>query len=200
MRIAALIVAAGRGTRAAGSGAGPKQYALIGGRPVLAHTIAAFAAHPEVDEVKVVIHNDDGELYAAAAGQVKKLSPPVMGGATRQNSVRNGLEALAASAPDLVLIHDAARPFVSATTISNVIDRLKTERAVLAALPVTDTLKRASDKGVVADTIPRAGLCARRLPRDFTSHQSAMRIATRQNNVSTNSPTTLPLPNGLAST
>lgn len=124
MRIAALIVAAGRGTRAAASGAGPKQYALIGGRPVLSHTIAAFVGHPEIAEVKVVIHADDGDLYAGASGNAEKLSSPAIGGATRQASVRNGLKALAASSPDLVLIHDAARPFVSATTISNVIKRL----------------------------------------------------------------------------
>jgi len=167
VRIAALIVAAGRGTRAAATGAGPKQYAPIGGSPVLAHTIAAFADHPGVDEVKVVIHADDGALYAAAAGQAKKLSRPATGGATRQASVLNGLESLAASAPDLVLIHDAARPFVSATTISNVITVLKTERAALAALPVTDTLKRASDKGVVEDTIPRAGLWRAQTPQGF---------------------------------
>ena len=89
MRIAALIVAAGRGTRAAASGAGPKQYALIGGRPVLGHTIEAFAGHPEIDEVKVVIHPDDGDLYAAAAGTAKKLSSPAVGGATRQASALN---------------------------------------------------------------------------------------------------------------
>jgi 2-C-methyl-D-erythritol 4-phosphate cytidylyltransferase/2-C-methyl-D-erythritol 2,4-cyclodiphosphate synthase len=167
VRIAVLIVAAGRGTRAAASGAGPKQYARIGGRPVLAHTIAAFAGHPEIDEVKVVIHEDDGDLYAAAAANAGKLSPPATGGATRQASVRHGLEALALSAPDLVLIHDAARPFVSAMTISNVIKTLNTERAALAALPVTDTLKRASERGVVQDTIPRAGLWRAQTPQGF---------------------------------
>jgi len=167
VRIAVLIVAAGRGTRAAASGAGPKQYARIGGRPVLAHTIAAFAGHPEIDEVKVVIHQDDGDLYAAASGNADKLSPAATGGATRQASVHNGLEALAMSAPDLVLIHDAARPFVSAATISNVIKTLKTERAALAALPVTDTLKRASGRGLVQDTISRAGLWRAQTPQGF---------------------------------
>ncbi|AGK57733.1 2-C-methyl-D-erythritol 4-phosphate cytidylyltransferase [Hyphomicrobium denitrificans 1NES1] len=167
MRIAALIVAAGRGTRAAASGSGPKQYAPIGGRPVLAHTIEAFVGHPEIDEVKVVIHQDDGDLYAAAAGNTPKLSPPAIGGATRQASVLNGLQALAASSPDLVLIHDAARPFVSAATISKVIEALKNGPTALAALPVTDTLKRASDSGIVRDTIPRAGLWRAQTPQGF---------------------------------
>jgi 2-C-methyl-D-erythritol 4-phosphate cytidylyltransferase/2-C-methyl-D-erythritol 2,4-cyclodiphosphate synthase len=167
VRIAALIVAAGRGTRAAGSGAGPKQYVPIGGRAVLDHTISAFSAHPDVDEVKVVIHQDDGQVYASAAGRSKKLSPPAIGGATRQASVRNGLEALAASPPDLVLIHDAARPFVSAATISNVVKALSAQRAVLAALPVTDTLKRASSNGIVTDTVPRAGLWRAQTPQGF---------------------------------
>jgi 2-C-methyl-D-erythritol 4-phosphate cytidylyltransferase/2-C-methyl-D-erythritol 2,4-cyclodiphosphate synthase len=167
VRIAALIVAAGRGTRAAVAGAGPKQYALIGGRPVLGHTIAAFADHPGIDEIKVVIHKDDGDLYAAASGNAKKLSPPAVGGATRQASVLNGLEALAASPPDIVLIHDAARPFVSATTISKVIEALRDKPAALAALPVTDTLKRASDDGVVQDTVSRVGLWRAQTPQGF---------------------------------
>ena len=168
MRIAALIVAAGRGTRAAASSAGPKQYAPIGGRPVLRHTIKAFADHPGIDEVKVVIHKDDADLYAAAAnGNAKKLSSPATGGATRQASVLNGLEALSASSPDLVLIHDAARPFVSTTTISKVIEALKDKPAALAALPVTDTLKRAADDGVVKDTVPSAGLWRAQTPQGF---------------------------------
>ena len=147
LRIAALIVAAGRGTRAAGQGAGPKQYAAIGGRTVLCRAIGAFAKHPAVDEVKVVIHADDAQWYAGAASESgsAKLSEPAIGGASRQASVLNGLEALVSTAPDMVLIHDAARPFVSAKTISNVIAALSERPAALAALAVTDTLKRASD-------------------------------------------------------
>jgi 2-C-methyl-D-erythritol 4-phosphate cytidylyltransferase/2-C-methyl-D-erythritol 2,4-cyclodiphosphate synthase len=168
VRIAALIVAAGRGTRAAAAGAGPKQYAPIGDRPVLSHTIEAFAAHPAVDEIKVVIHRDDRDRYATATKlPTQKLSAPAIGGATRQASVLNGLEALAQSSPDLVLIHDAARPFVSEATISNVIAALKENRAALAALPVTDTLKRASDGGIVNDTVSRAGLWRAQTPQGF---------------------------------
>ncbi|WP_024275874.1 MULTISPECIES: bifunctional 2-C-methyl-D-erythritol 4-phosphate cytidylyltransferase/2-C-methyl-D-erythritol 2,4-cyclodiphosphate synthase [unclassified Hyphomicrobium] len=169
MRIAALIVAAGRGTRAASQGAGPKQYAQIGGKSVLERAIAIFAGHAEIDEVKVVIHADDGELYrlATSAGGGTKLSEPAMGGATRQASVLRGLEALASSSPpDLVLIHDAARPFVSAKTISKVIAALGGRPGALAALPVTDTLKRAAD-GIVTDTIARDGLWRAQTPQGF---------------------------------
>lgn len=169
MRIAALIVAAGRGTRAAKQGAGPKQYALIGGKSVLERTVSIFANHPEIDEVKVAIHRDDDELYrlASSGGGWTKLSEPAIGGATRQASVLRGLEALASSAqPDLVLIHDAARPFVSAKTISKVIAALGKSPAALAALAVTDTLKRAAD-GIVTGTIAREGLWRAQTPQGF---------------------------------
>jgi 2-C-methyl-D-erythritol 4-phosphate cytidylyltransferase/2-C-methyl-D-erythritol 2,4-cyclodiphosphate synthase len=176
-----LIVAAGRGTRAAIPGAGPKQYALIGGRPVLSYAIEAFAAHPLIDEVKVVIHADDRDLYenAASGSGSAKLSAPVTGSATRQASVLNGLEALLPSAPDLVLIHDAARPFVLPATIANVIAALGQHPAALAALAVRDTLKRASDAGLVADTVPRARLWHAQTPQGFRfavirdAHQNA---------------------------
>ncbi|MBS0250452.1 MAG: bifunctional 2-C-methyl-D-erythritol 4-phosphate cytidylyltransferase/2-C-methyl-D-erythritol 2,4-cyclodiphosphate synthase [Proteobacteria bacterium] len=169
MRIAALIVAAGRGTRAASQGAGPKQYVQIGGKSVLERAIAVFAHHGEIDEVKVVIHSDDDELYrlATSSGGWSKLSQPAIGGATRQDSVLRGLEALASSSkPDLVLIHDAARPFVSAKTISKVIAALGDRPGALAALAVTDTLKRAAN-GIVTDTIARDGLWRAQTPQGF---------------------------------
>ncbi|HET6388154.1 bifunctional 2-C-methyl-D-erythritol 4-phosphate cytidylyltransferase/2-C-methyl-D-erythritol 2,4-cyclodiphosphate synthase [Hyphomicrobium sp.] len=170
MRIAALIVAAGRGTRAAsGAGSGPKQYAVIGGTAVLTRAIEAFARHPEVDEIKVVIHADDAELYerAAEGAGAGKLSKPAIGGPSRQASVLRGLEALAPGAPDLVLIHDAARPFVSSTTISKVIAALNSKSAALAALPVTDTLKRSGGDGLITETVARAGLWRAQTPQGF---------------------------------
>ena len=129
LRIAALIVAAGRGTRAAIGGAGPKQYAVIGGRTGPAR--ARFGASPSIPRsmtIKVVIHPDDVESVRSVrcpSSASRKLSAPAIGGATRQASVLSGLEALASSAPDFVLIHDAARPFVSPETISNVIAALR---------------------------------------------------------------------------
>ncbi len=180
LRIAALIVAAGRGTRAASQGSGPKQYARIGGETVLQRAITAFASHAGVDEVKVVIHADDTAPYRAATSDCAsaKLAPPAIGGATRQASVLRGLEALAPSAPDIVLIHDAARPFVSSRTISNVIAALRQHPGALAALAVSDTLKRAAD-GIVTETIARAGLWRAQTPQGFhfapilTAHRKA---------------------------
>src|SRR5688500_2911737 len=109
MSVTALIVAAGRGIRAAASKPMiPKQYLPLGGVPMLTRAIAAFAAHPSVDDVIVVIQPEDGGLYEAAAQTFSsRLRPPVAGGAERQDSVRSGLEALAANPPDRVLIHDA---------------------------------------------------------------------------------------------
>ena len=113
--VAAVIVAAGRGTRAGGDL--PKQYRTLAGEPVLRTTLSTFAWHGEVAAIQTVIHGDDRALYEAAASGLKVL-PPVVGGATRQNSVHNGLEALSVKAPDIVLIHDAARPFCSAELLS----------------------------------------------------------------------------------
>jgi 2-C-methyl-D-erythritol 4-phosphate cytidylyltransferase/2-C-methyl-D-erythritol 2,4-cyclodiphosphate synthase len=168
LRIAALIVAAGRGTRAAAQGSGPKQYAVIGGKTVLGRAIGAFVGHSKIDEVKVVIHADDAQLYSGVATEFEseKLSAPAIGGATRQASVLRGLEALASSAPDIVLIHDAARPFVSDKTIASVIAALGERPGALAALAVTDTLKRASD-GIITETIARVGLWRAQTPQGF---------------------------------
>jgi 2-C-methyl-D-erythritol 4-phosphate cytidylyltransferase/2-C-methyl-D-erythritol 2,4-cyclodiphosphate synthase len=168
LRIAVLIVAAGRGTRAAGSSAGPKQYARIGGAPMLSHTIGAFAANPAVSDIQVVIHADDLEPYrdSVPAGSATVRSP-VYGGETRQASVLAGLEALTAIAPDAVLIHDAARPFVEPETIERVVTALKTSPAAIAALPVADTLKRAAPDGSIGETINRRGLWAAQTPQGF---------------------------------
>ncbi len=164
-RIAALIVAAGRGVRAGGGL--PKQYRMIGGRAVLARSAALFLTHPRVEHVAVVIHPDDEALYREAVAGLEGLLPPVMGGATRQASVLAGLEALAAQAPDAVLIHDAVRPFASEELVTRVIDALATNRAVLAASPVTDTLKRGDAEGFVAGTVSRDQLFAAETPQGF---------------------------------
>lgn len=172
MTTAALIVAAGRGARAQRAGDPPKQYALLAGAPVLAWTMRALGSSPLVDLVQVVIHADDTELYVRSlpADLGPCLRPPVTGGATRQASVLAGLEALAAlgeSAPDRVLIHDAARPFVSHATIDAVVRALDDAPAALAAVPLSDTLKRADGVGRVAETVPRAGLWRAQTPQGF---------------------------------
>jgi 2-C-methyl-D-erythritol 4-phosphate cytidylyltransferase/2-C-methyl-D-erythritol 2,4-cyclodiphosphate synthase len=160
----ALIVAAGRGERF-GSEL-PKQYMHLAGRPVLRHTIEAFLRHPQIDRVQAVIHPDHASLYAAATAGLG-LPVPVTGGAERQDSVLAGLEALGADAPpDYVLIHDAARPLVDASTISRVIEALAGSPAALAANPVTDTLKR-SREGAVESTVDRTNLWRARTPQGF---------------------------------
>jgi 2-C-methyl-D-erythritol 4-phosphate cytidylyltransferase/2-C-methyl-D-erythritol 2,4-cyclodiphosphate synthase len=159
----ALVVAGGRGSRFGGDL--PKQYRLLAGKAVIRHALEAFAAHPGVDAILPVIHPDDGDLFAEAAAGLD-LPPPAFGGATRQESVRLGLEALIGQAPDRVLIHDAARPFPGADLISRVIEALDAAPGAIPALPVADTLKR-GESGRVAGTVDRAGLWRAQTPQGF---------------------------------
>jgi len=168
VRAAVLIVAAGRGARAArGDGDPPKQYADLAGRPVLARTIAAFETVAAVTSISVVIHPDDRSLYDACVRDCGRLTPPVLGGARRQDSVRLGLEALACDAPDLVLIHDAARPLVAPAVIARVIGALGERDGAIAALPLADTLKRERGPHLIGETVPRAGLWRAQTPQGF---------------------------------
>src|SRR3979490_2091060 len=118
-RTAAILVAAGRGLRA-GAG-GPKQYRSIGGQAVIFRAMEPFCRHPQIFAVQPVLNPDDAAMFDEAVSDMR-YQPPANGGATRQASVRAGLEALASQAPDIVLIHDAARPFVTAAVISRAID------------------------------------------------------------------------------
>ena len=170
---AALIVAAGRGHRVGGPV--PKQYRPLGGRAVLGHSIGRFAAHPRVDWVRVVIAPADRALYddaARASGGTGKLLAPVPGGATRQDSARLGLESFANAAPDLVLIHDGARPLVPAAVIDGALDALGRHDGAVAALALSDSLKRAlpdaaAASAVVAGSVPRDGLWRAQTPQGF---------------------------------
>jgi 2-C-methyl-D-erythritol 4-phosphate cytidylyltransferase/2-C-methyl-D-erythritol 2,4-cyclodiphosphate synthase len=162
-KVVALVVAAGRGRRFGGDL--PKQYLDLAGRPVLRHTLAAFAANPQIDAVRVVIHPDDRQLYDLAAAGLGLLEP-VHGGATRQDSVRLGLESLGSLAPDCVLIHDGARPFIDAGTIGRVIAALDTHPGAVPAIAVADTLKRGAD-GLVATTVDRSQLWRAQTPQGF---------------------------------
>ena len=165
MKVAALIVAAGRGNRA-GPGA-PKQYRHIAGEPVLRRTLSAFADHPGISTVQAVIHPQDVEAYEAAASGLAKLLPAIPGGATRQASVLAGLEALEGpNGPDLVLVHDGARPFVSQRLISDCIAALASHDGALAALPITDTIRRGA-AGLAGETVPRDGLWRAQTPQGF---------------------------------
>jgi 2-C-methyl-D-erythritol 4-phosphate cytidylyltransferase/2-C-methyl-D-erythritol 2,4-cyclodiphosphate synthase len=162
----ALIVAAGRGHRAAGPV--PKQYLPLAGEPMLRRAVLAFLDHPEVDASRVVIHPDDRALYDEAVHGLDLLEP-VEGGDERQESVRRGLEALAALVPDLVLIHDAARPLVGAETIQRSLAALATAPAAIVAVPVRDTLKRVGGAhGVsVQATVAREALWRAQTPQAF---------------------------------
>lgn len=163
-RTAAIIVAAGRGLRA-GPG-GPKQYRMMGGRTVIAHALDAFCTHGGVEMVQPVCHADDAQAFTAAAGGLIHL-PPVPGGATRQASVRAGLRALAASAPEIVLIHDAARPFVSRDLISRAIEAASVTGAAVPGIAVADTIKEVDASGRVVGTPVRANLRIAQTPQAF---------------------------------
>ncbi len=159
----ALIVAAGRGTRLGGSV--PKQYRTVAGEPMLRRTVSAFLRHPLVDAVRVVIDPAHRELCDQALARLN-LPPPIAGGGSRQESVRLGLEACAARAPRTVLIHDGARPLVDAGTIDRVCLALEESPGAIAALPLTDTVKR-EQGGFSAGTIDRSGLWRAQTPQGF---------------------------------
>jgi 2-C-methyl-D-erythritol 4-phosphate cytidylyltransferase/2-C-methyl-D-erythritol 2,4-cyclodiphosphate synthase len=161
-RIAALIVAAGRGERAV-SGV-PKQYRPIGGTPMLRRAIEAFTAHPSITMTSVVIGAADHDAYLRATAGLKLL-PPVAGAETRQHSVQHGLTALSAHKPDFVLIHDAARPLVSSAVIDRVIAALNGGAdAAIPLLPVVDTLKSDADGW---KTVSREHLHRAQTPQGF---------------------------------
>jgi 2-C-methyl-D-erythritol 4-phosphate cytidylyltransferase / 2-C-methyl-D-erythritol 2,4-cyclodiphosphate synthase len=163
-RTAAILVAAGRGLRA-GAG-GPKQYREIGGQTVIFRAMQAFCRHPDVFAVQPVVNPDDAAIFIAAVAGLRH-QPPTNGGATRQASVHAGLEALAAAKPDIVLIHDAARPFVTPAVISRAIDAAGRTGAAVPAIPVTDTIKQVSDTGNVEATPERARLRIAQTPQAF---------------------------------
>ena len=162
--VAAVIVAAGRGLRAGGNL--PKQYRELAGEPVIRSSLSLFAWHGQIGAVQAVIHPDDRGSYEAAAKGLRLL-PPVSGGASRQASVRAGLEALAGRPPDIVLIHDAARPFCSTELVSRAIVACGETGAAIPALEVTDTIKRVDAGGHVAGTVDRAQLRAVQTPQAF---------------------------------
>ena len=172
MSVAAIIVAGGRGERVGGNR--PKQYQDLAGRPVLTRTLDAFLSHPAIDAVQVVIGAEDGPLYEAATigsdPSGRKLLRPVRGGATRQESVRHGLEALFAAAPGrtgCVLVHDGARPFADRALIDRAIAAGTSGAAAIPGLPVADTIKVVDGAGFVVDTLDRARLRAVQTPQAF---------------------------------
>ena len=168
-KIGVVIVAAGRGERAGSSVEGPKQYRRIGGKPVIARTLDGFAHWGGASEIVCVIHADDEALFEKAIASRHLPGPvsTVLGGATRQQSVLAGLQALKGKGMTHVMIHDAVRPFFDNTLLDRIAGALRQGAlAVLPALPVTDTLKKAVD-GHVHGTVPREGLYAAQTPQSF---------------------------------
>jgi 2-C-methyl-D-erythritol 4-phosphate cytidylyltransferase / 2-C-methyl-D-erythritol 2,4-cyclodiphosphate synthase len=178
--IAVIVVAAGAGTRV-GDGI-PKQYRHLAGRAVLARSIEAFLAHTAIRWIVPVIHPDHGERFAALRLDDDRILSAVVGGAHRQVSVLAGLEALAPRKPDLVLIHDAARPLVERAVIDGVIAALAHHDGALPVVPVTDTIKRSRDGRTVAATEDRHTLFAAQTPQGFrfpqilSAHMRARRL------------------------
>lgn len=160
---AALVVAAGRGARV--GGAVPKQYRLLGGRPMLAHAVATLAGHPRIDGVVVVVAPGEAGRAAEALGSLANHVRFADGGESRQESVRLGLEQLAADPPDRVLIHDAARPILPPDLVSRVIDALDGADGACPALPVADSLRTGTAH--VTGEVPREGLWRVQTPQGF---------------------------------
>ncbi len=163
MRTIALLVAAGRGSRFGGET--PKQYLPLLGRPVLRHAAEALLREGGVEAILPVTPPGEESALAAMLDGLPLL-PPVAGGATRQASVRQGLEALAGDPPDLILVHDAARPVVPPGTVPALLAALRDVPGAIPAVAVADTLKRGAE-GRILETVPRAGLHRAQTPQAF---------------------------------
>ncbi|MEK9968130.1 MAG: bifunctional 2-C-methyl-D-erythritol 4-phosphate cytidylyltransferase/2-C-methyl-D-erythritol 2,4-cyclodiphosphate synthase [Ferrovibrio sp.] len=183
MTTAALIVAAGRGSRAGGEK--PKQYQMLGGKPLLRYSLEILLGHGAVARVAVAIHPDDSSAYKEAIGDLAthpRLAPPSLGGAARQDSVRLGLEALSHDPPSQVLIHDAARPFLEHIYVDRLLAALAQAPGAVLAIPVVDTLKR-DDSGFARSGVERQGLWRVQTPQAFrfadilTAHRQTAGLA-----------------------
>lgn len=163
-QVAAVVVAAGQGLRAGGEI--PKQFRRIAGETLLERALSAFAEAPDVTFVQPVIRPDDVDLVRRLTSGMNVLEP-VAGGATRQASVRAGLEALVSCTPDIVLVHDAARPFASASLITRAIAAAEKTGAAIPALPVTDTVKRIDSTGTIEATLDRNSIRLVQTPQAF---------------------------------
>jgi 2-C-methyl-D-erythritol 4-phosphate cytidylyltransferase/2-C-methyl-D-erythritol 2,4-cyclodiphosphate synthase len=163
-RVAAVVVAAGRGLRAGGDL--PKQYRHILGEPVIRPSLATLARLAGICAVQAVIHPDDAALFKQATKDLDLL-PAVPGGASRQASVRAGLEALQQHQPDLVLVHDAARPFASEALMTRAVAAARASGAAVPVVAVADTVKTVDHAGCVTGTIDRSHLRLVQTPQAF---------------------------------
>jgi len=173
-----VIVAAGSGKRMGGQR--NKLWLPLAGEPILAHTVRLFATHQDVDQIVLVVSEQD---YADVREWLQKEAielTVVLGGAERQDSVRNGLGALSENCT-YVLVHDAARPFVTREQISDMIKQVKLDQATIMAVPVKDTIKVVGSTGIVEATPARESLWAVQTPQAFRmsllreAHEAAQR-------------------------
>jgi len=185
MKVVVIIPAAGLGTRMAPMPVGTKgeqkkappskQFTELGGTPILIHTLRKFAAVDAVSEIWIALRESEiagfrSRLESEANDVLKKKVELVVGGEHRQQSVENALNAVAAAADDIVLVHDAVRPLVSREIIQEVIDAAEKYGAAIAALPAVDTVKqveRTADGALIKATIPRAGIVMAQTPQGF---------------------------------
>jgi 2-C-methyl-D-erythritol 4-phosphate cytidylyltransferase / 2-C-methyl-D-erythritol 2,4-cyclodiphosphate synthase len=181
-RVALLIVAAGRGLRLGAER--PKQYLNCAGRPLIARTLEALAAAWPFSAIAVAIRAEDRALYDEALADLAPaaaaaLIPAAIGGATRQQSVLAGLESLEPARPDIVLIHDAVRPFPSSELVARAVQAAERHGAAAPGTPLSDTVKQIDREGLVLATPPRSTLRAVQTPQAFAfplilaAHRSA---------------------------
>ena len=166
-RVAAIIPAAGEGRRM--GGAVPKQFLQIGGREILARTLAVFETCVAIDDVWVVVAAEQCALCQTTIVErygLRKVRGVVAGGTTRQESVWHGLHQVT-DAVGLVVVHDGARPFVTELLLQQTLDYAGRYGAAIAAVPLKDTLKRVSAVGTVEATVPREHLWRVQTPQAF---------------------------------
>ena len=177
MNVFVIIPAAGLGTRMAPpSAAAPtKQFKELGGVPILVHTLRVFARTPAIHKIVVALRKDE---IAGFRAQLEKQYPEILkkplqtveGGEHRQDSVANALKALSANADDIVLVHDAVRPFVTEEIIGHIIEAVDKHQAAIAGWPAVDTIKqveRTADGAIKKATIPRASVVMAQTPQGF---------------------------------
>lgn len=167
MKVAAIIAAAGRGERFGGDL--PKQYLDLGNKPILAHTLLVFE-ESGVDEVILVV--DEKRIRFCRDEIVdkyhlEKIKKVISGGKHRQESVYNGLKAMEENPPEIIVVHDGIRPFVTKSLIEEVIEEASRSGVAIAAIPVKDTIKLANERGVVERTIKRRNLWLAQTPQGF---------------------------------
>lgn len=164
LRVGVVLPAGGVGARLAAPGQPAKQFRELGGAPVLVQTLRAFLQHPDVDTAVVVVPAGDEEATRRLLRQSGVDAQLATGGPTRQASVANGVAALPASA-EIVLVHDAVRPFVPEAVIARVVQAARAHGAAAAALRVADTLRQGGDGPLFGQTVPREGLWAMQTPQ-----------------------------------